>query len=167
MLSKVRRWLREGLVLILLLAVVLFVMDMWRAPKLPASFDNAALQTLDGRSVTLSELSEDRPLLLYFWASWCGVCRYTTPDVAHLAQEGANVMTIGLRSGDDTQLAAWLARKKLELPVINDADGALSRNWQISATPTFVVLDKGQIVSSTTGWTSLWGIKLRLWWASL
>lgn len=167
MLSKVRCWLREGLILLIVLAAVLFAMDLWRAPSLPASLDSAPLQTLDGQMVTLSELSQERPLLLYFWASWCGVCRFTTPDVADLTRKGANVMTVGLRSGDDEQLAKWLARKKLTLRVINDADGALSRSWQISATPTFVVLDKGKIVSSTTGWTSLWGMKLRLWWAGL
>lgn len=165
--SKLRRWGREGLVLLLLLSAVLLLLDGWRAPQLPATFDSAPLRTLDGSTVTLGSLSEERPLLLYFWASWCGVCRFTTPDVALLAAEGANVMTVALRSGDEQRVAGWLEKKKVALPVINDEQGALSGSWQINVTPTLVVLYKGEMVSSTTGWTSYWGMKLRLWWSSL
>jgi thiol-disulfide isomerase/thioredoxin len=134
---------------------------------MPATFDSTPLQTLDGQSVTLNAFSEERPLLLYFWASWCAVCRYTTPSVAQLVGEGENVMTIALRSGDPQEVSRWLARKQVQLPVVNDASGELSRNWQIGVTPTLVVLYQGEVVSSTTGWTSYWGMKLRLWWAGL
>ena len=167
MVNKLLRWGREGLVLLALLGAVLLVMDWWREPQLPATFNSTPLHTLDGRNVSLAALSEDRPLLIYFWASWCGVCRFTTPDVSRLTEEGENVMTVALRSGDDQKVTGWLAHKKMTLPVINDADGRLSQNWEIGVTPTFVVLHKGAIVSSTTGWTSYWGMKLRLWWARL
>ncbi len=153
--------------MVVVLITIVFLMDWWRAPKMPATFDSAPLHTLDGQAVVLSALSEERPLLLYFWASWCGVCRYTTPSVAQLVGEGENVMTIALRSGEPQDVTRWLAQKKIHLPVVNDASGELSRNWQIGVTPTLVVLYKGEVVSSTTGWTTLWGMKLRLWWASL
>ena len=165
--SKLKRWGREALVMVVVLLTIVFLMDWWRAPKMPTTFDSTPLHTLDGQAVTLSSLSEDRPLLLYFWASWCGVCRYTTPSVAQLVGEGENVMTIALRSGEPEDVTRWLAQKKIHLPVVNDASGELSRNWQIGVTPTLVVLYKGEVVSSTTGWTSLSGMKLRLWWASL
>ncbi len=48
MLSKLRRWLREGLILLALLAGAMLLMDAWRAPQLTASFDSTPLQTLDG-----------------------------------------------------------------------------------------------------------------------
>ncbi len=165
MVSKLRRWAREGLVLLVLLAAIMLIMDWWRAPQLPPAFDSTPLQTLDGQIVTPGALSAQRPLLLYFWASWCGVCRFTTPYVAQLKAEGENVMTIALRSGNEQEVARWLARKSIVMPVVNDADGAISRTWQIGVTPTLVVLDKGSVVSTTSGWTSYWGMKLRLWWA--
>lgn len=165
--SKLKLWGREALVMVVVLLTIVFLMDWWRSPKMPTTFDSTPLHTLDGQAVTLSALSEDRPLLLYFWASWCGVCRYTTPSVAQLVGEGGNVMTIALRSGGPQDVTRWLAQKKIHLPVVNDASGELSRNWQIGVTPTLVVLYKGEVVSSTTGWTSLSGMKLRLWWASL
>lgn len=165
--SKLRRWGKEALVMMVIFITIVVLMDLWRAPKMPATFDSTPLHTLDGNSVTLSSLSEERPLLLYFWASWCGVCRYTTPSVAQLVEEGENVMTIALRSGAPGDVSRWLEQKKVQLPVVNDASGELSRNWQIGVTPTLVVLYKGEVVSSTTGWTTYWGMKARLWWAAL
>ena len=162
MLSKLRRWLREGLILLALLAGAMLLMDAWRAPQLPASFDSTPLQTLDGETVTLAALSKDEPVLLYFWASWCGVCRFTTPEVDRLRSEGENVMTIALRSGNEAEVSRWLLRKGVEFPVINDANGAISRSWAISVTPTLVVMSQGRVVSTTIGY---WGMKLRLWWA--
>ncbi|MGB7801843.1 protein disulfide oxidoreductase [Buttiauxella sp.] len=167
MFSKLRRWGRESLVIVLIVVTIVVLMDWWRAPKMPGSFDSTPLYTVDGQTITLNALSEERPLLLYFWASWCGVCRYTTPSVARLVEEKANVMSIALRSGEPQEVARWLAQKKVILPVVNDASGALSRHWQIGVTPTLVVLYKGEVVSSTTGWTSYWGMKLRLWWAGV
>lgn len=166
MVSKLRCWLREGLILLALLAVVTVLVDAWRAPQVPPSFDSTPLQTVDGETVTLAKLSEEKPVLLYFWASWCGVCRFTTPDVARLHQEGVNVMTIALRSGSEADVSRWLTRKNVTFPVINDASGEISRRWEISVTPTLVIVSKGEVVSTTSGWTSYWGMKLRLWWAN-
>lgn len=167
MTGKLRRWGREALVLLMIVIAIVVLMDWWRAAKMPSTFDSTPLHTLDGQTITLNTLSEERPLLLYFWASWCGVCRYTTPSVARLVEEQANVMSIALRSGEPQEVTPWLAQKKVTLPVVNDASGQLSRNWEIGATPTLVVLYKGEVVSSTTGWTSYWGMKFRLWWAGV
>lgn len=165
MVNKLRRWLREGVILLVILAGGILLMDAWRAPLPPPSFDSTPMLTLDGERVTLASLSEEEPVLVYFWATWCGVCRYTTPDVARLQAEGKNVLTVALRSGDEQTLTHWLTRKKLDFPVVNDADGSLSRRWEVSVTPTLVIVSKGRVISSTSGWTSYWGMVLRLWWA--
>ncbi|OSK88010.1 protein disulfide oxidoreductase [Escherichia coli] len=164
---KLLRWLRESMILVLLLTSVLLVIDAWRAPQIPADFGSAPLQTLDGKNVTLAALSEERPLLLYIWASWCGVCRFTTGKVAALSASGENVMTIAYRSGSSHEVSRGLSRKGGAFPVINDVDGAISRLWGINVTPTFVVISKGRVISTTSGWTSSWGMKLRLWWATM
>ncbi|MCE9990411.1 protein disulfide oxidoreductase [Enterobacter asburiae] len=166
MVNKLPRLLRElGLWLLIGIAVSLAV-DYFRQPALPQNFAATTLHTLDGQPVDLIAMSEERPLLVYVWATWCGVCRYTTPSVAALAEEGGNVMSVALRSGDSATLEAWLAKKKMALPAINDASGSLARQWDVQVTPTLVVLSHGEVKSITTGWTSAWGMRLRLWLAS-
>lgn len=165
--SKLRRWMRELVVLLLLAMAAMWGMDQLRKPVLPADFSGMPMQTLTGSQVDLAALSADRPLLLYIWATWCGICRYTTPAVDAMAEQGANVMTLAMRSGDDQELTRYLQKRQLSMPVINDARGNLARQWQVGVTPTLVVISKGKVVTATTGWTSAWGMKLRLWWASV
>ncbi|MDY1037709.1 protein disulfide oxidoreductase [Lelliottia sp. CFBP8978] len=165
--SKYARWLREGLVWLLIALAAVLVMDQFRKPALPPTFISTALQTLDGESVDLAQRSDDRPLVVYVWATWCGVCRYTTPSVAKMAEDGQNVITVALRSGDDAALNRWLAKKHYAMPTVNDPQGQLARRWQVQVTPTVMIVSRGEVKSITTGYTSGWGIKLRLWWAGL
>lgn len=165
--AKLLRWLREGMVLLLIAAGIMLVVDQFRKPDLPATFVSTPLHTLDGKTVDLKALSDERPLLVYVWATWCGVCRYTSPSVESLAEEGGNVVTVALRSGDDPTLSHWLQKKKYTMPVVNDEQGQVSRLWHIQVTPTLLVMSKGEVTSVTTGLTSSWGMKLRLWWAGL
>jgi len=165
--AKLKRWGRDLLLMVPLIGLVMLGMDFLRAPQAPADFAQQELVQLDGRSASLAELRADKPLLVYFWASWCGVCKFTTPSVAELKAEGANVLTVALRSGDDQQIGQWLARKKMALPVVNDPAGRLSAQWQIGVTPTFAIIYRGKVVQSTTGWSSYWALKTRLWWAGV
>ena len=165
--SKLRRWAREGIIFILLALAVMWGVDQYRKPTLPASFSATPMQSIDGKTHDIAALSQDRPLLIYVCATWRSICRFTMPSVDKLAKEGGNVVSIALRSGDDAKLARWVEKKQLTMPVINDKNGALSQQWQVSVTPTLIMVSKGEVVSTTTGWTSYWGMKLRLWWAGL
>ncbi|MCG4788825.1 protein disulfide oxidoreductase, partial [Roseburia faecis] len=49
----------------------------------------------------------------------------------------------------------------------NDERGDLAARWQVSVTPSFLIVKDGKVVSTTTGWSSGLGLKLRLAWASL
>ena len=165
--SRLRRWTREGIILVLLTLAVVWGVDRYRKPTLPASFSATPMQSIDGNVQDISALSQERPLLIYVWATWCSICRYTTPSVNKLAKEGGNVVSIAMRSGDNAKLARWVEKKQLKMPVINDENGALLQQWQVSVTPTLVIVSKGNVVSTTTGWTSYWGLKLRMWWAGV
>ena len=162
---RVYRWLREMIVLLLLAAVLMWGVDRFRSPTLPDTFSGTTMQTIDGQQLDFAAMSETRPLLVYVWATWCSICRFTSPSVEKLKEQGGNVVSIALRSGDDEKVQRYLQAKHYQMPLVNDPQGRLSANWQVSVTPTLVIIDKGQVVSSTTGFTSGWGMKLRLWWA--
>ncbi|MGY3887111.1 protein disulfide oxidoreductase [Aeromonas aquatica] len=160
-----RRWGKEALWLLLMALVVSTLLDLWRGPPLPDGAMEAPFTLQDGTHTSLAALSQGKPLLVYYWASWCGVCRFTTPMVEQLWQEGENVLTVALRSGSDAQLQQGMSKKGLSFPTHNDEQGNLAAQWLVGVTPTFLIIEDGKLVSSTTGWSSRWGLKLRLLWA--
>ena len=93
-LSRLRRWAREGIIFFLLALAVMWGVDQYRKPTLPASFSATPMQSIDGKRHDIEALSQERPLLIYVWATWCSICRYTTPAVDKLAEEGGNVISM-------------------------------------------------------------------------
>ena len=162
-----RRWGKEALWLLLMALVISTLLDLWRSPTLPEGAMSTPVTLQDGSNTDLATLSQGKPLLVYYWASWCPVCRFTTDTVDQIWQQGDNVLTVALRSGNSEQLGKGMSKKGLTFPTHNDESGELAARWQVGVTPTFLVIKDGKLVSSTTGWSSKWGLQLRLWWASL
>ncbi|WP_270686609.1 protein disulfide oxidoreductase [Aeromonas sp. D3] len=164
---RLRRWGKEALWLLLFGVVISMALDFWRSPALPEGSPLPTLTLQDGTTADLQAMSRDKPLLVYYWASWCAVCRFTTPTVEQLWQNGENVLTVALRSGNTQQLSKGMGKKGLTFPTHNDERGDLAARWQVSVTPSFLIVKDGKVVSTTTGWSSGLGLKLRLAWASL
>lgn len=159
----VKKWLKELAALIVIMLVIISAVDWWRAPKMPENANLSQQLSLTNQPIDINQMSQNKPVLLYFWATWCGVCKSTTPMVRELANENIQVVTIAVQSGIDAELQPILARTGFNLPTINDPDGWISDDWEVDAMPTFVIIYQGNIVHSTTGWSSSWGLKLRLW----
>ena len=108
------------------------------------------------------------PTVVYFWGSWCPICRTTSPSVSTLAEENQfNVMSIALSSGSDAEIDSYLKEHHYRFETLNDDNGQISKAWGVAVTPSLFIVDtQGKIRFITTGMTSLWGMKLRLWLAS-
>ena len=115
---------------------------------------------------TFEQETAEGLVLIDFWATWCGVCNLTSPTVSELSQSGMPIISIAIRSGETSRLIKGMENKELTFPVINDTSGQLSNAVGVSATPTFMVIDNGELVSFTSGWTSSYGLKMRMWLAS-
>lgn len=112
-------------------------------------------------------LIAEGPSVIYFWAEWCGVCRGMQGNVSAILRDTPGV-TIAVRSGNDRQLAEYLIKNKLEWPAINDQNGGISRQYGVQAVPAlFFLNDRGNIVFTSAGYTSEWGLRLRLWLSGL
>jgi thiol-disulfide isomerase/thioredoxin len=155
------RWTLEGLVFI----AALLAVQAWMGPDLPEGrIPGMNVTTLDGETVTIGGTAE-KPAVVVFWATWCGYCELERPWLADMVDDH-RLITIAMQSGDAATVREYLAENDLEtLPVVNDPTGRLAKNLGVGVTPTFLFFDRnGHVAYSTTGLTSPWGIRLRLWW---
>nr|WP_277602488.1 protein disulfide oxidoreductase [Parahaliea mediterranea] len=137
-------------------------MDQWRHRDTPTEAPRQLLPDLDGAHLDIRRMSMETPVLVYFWATWCPVCRLVSPSVNAL-DEKHPVVAITLTSGPPERIAAYAREHALGFRMVNDANGHVSRAWGVRATPTIAVVYRGEIRSITSGITTLPGIMFRLW----
>ncbi|MCL1077010.1 protein disulfide oxidoreductase [Parashewanella spongiae] len=159
-------WLKLTKELVIVIALVSalsfylqFEMASGHAPKLTT-------ETINGKPIDLATLSSDKPTLVYFWGSWCGYCKFTSPMVESISKDHP-VISIAIASGKNWEVQQYLEQKQLSFAAINDINNTISQAWGVNGVPAIFVIDKnGNIASKTTGPTSNWGMRLRLWLAS-
>jgi thiol-disulfide isomerase/thioredoxin len=106
------------------------------------------VRRLDGTPLPLAPL-KGKIVVLSFWATWCGPCRALEPLFTRVAGNYAgnsNVAFLSVNTDDDeTQVAPFVAREKLAVPVIY-ADG-LDDFMKVDTLPTVLILGRdGEIV---------------------
>lgn len=76
---------KQLLSLLLTVIVISSILDFLRKPSLPDDVLSTALYDLDNRPFFLPQVAQDRPMIVYFWGTWC---RYTSPAIDALAEQG-------------------------------------------------------------------------------
>lgn len=120
------------------------------APQAGFAAPDFTLSAPDGSSFSLSD-ARGQPVLLNFWASWCQPCRAEMPAIQELGEayrgEGLIVLAVNTAFQDDlSRAAAFLGEVGFDLPVLLDADGAVSARYKISAMPTTFFIDRQGII---------------------
>jgi thiol-disulfide isomerase/thioredoxin len=110
----------------------------------PAAMPNVSLQTLDGSGSVSLEDFRGRPVLLTFWASWCGPCRVELPELQELYNELAGDGFVLLTVNVDTVPSVanmFLEKVGVTVPVYRMRQRDLV-NLGINALPTNILIDK-------------------------
>jgi thioredoxin 1 len=99
------------------------------SPKTPERATASVAVTDD--SFADDVLSASRPVLVDFWATWCGPCRMVAPVLEEIATEKADSLTV----------------VKLDV----DANPATARDYQVISIPTLILFRDGQPVKRIVG----------------
>jgi thioredoxin 1 len=76
-------------------------------------------------------LNSDKPVLLDFWAAWCGPCRMVGPIVEEVAEQVGATAKVGKINVDEEQ--------------------ELAQKFNVMSIPTLIVIKNGKVVQSAVG----------------
>lgn len=102
-----------------------------------------AVTLLDGTTAKLSDF-RGKPVMLNFWASWCGPCTAEMKNIEAVYQKhtGDDFVILGVNQGEGTEtIKGYGELWKLNFRLGRDAGENASRLYQIKALPTTIFID--------------------------
>ena len=87
--------------------------------------------TVTDQSFSDDVLTSDKPVLVDFWATWCGPCKMVAPVLEEIASEHADKITVA----------------KLDI----DANPSTPRDYRIMSVPTMILFSAGKPVKQIIG----------------
>ncbi len=96
--------------------------------------ENSAAVTVDESNFETEVTQSTQPVLVDFWAEWCGPCKMIAPLLDEIAKEKAGAVKVAKVNVDDNQ--------------------SLSARYNVRAIPTLLFFKDGQLRDQVTGMTS-------------
>ncbi|MDE3075372.1 MAG: TlpA family protein disulfide reductase [Chloroflexota bacterium] len=121
------------------------------AAKVGEQAPDFALPTPQGGEVSLSQF-RGRPVVLYFWASWCGFCTYDLPDIAAVAnrQPPGGPVIITVNVGEKPQFVERYVQDKVgrdyRFLVVGDTSLVTFRRYWILTFPTTFFVGRDGVI---------------------
>lgn len=121
------------------------------APAVGHPAPSFSLPTLAGDAIALADL-RGQPVVLNFWASWCGPCRAEMPELQRLHDRlgPAGVVVLGVNQGEQPETAAgFMQQLGLSFPVALDQRTGVSQQYLVNSLPTTFFIDRDGVIRTT------------------
>lgn len=146
--EKIKRWIMPGMLAIFLMLSSILGCGLFQSEPLEVG-DRApdfGLPTIDGQTVELSEL-KGQPVLVNFWATWCGPCVMEMPYLQAASEEkGAEVEFIAINLGEDVGKVSQFAQGRgLSFTIALDTKKT-GEAYNIRYIPTTFLIDEQGVI---------------------
>ncbi|UKS24019.1 TlpA family protein disulfide reductase [Paenibacillus sp. HWE-109] len=125
------------------------LMPTEQAPQVNFLAPSFTLQGLDGKEYTIGG-EREKPLLVNFWASWCGPCEEEAPDLVDVYnkyQGQFDLYAVNVTPGDKMEnIKKFVETYQFPFPVLLDKKGTNAENYRVVAIPTSFLIDKNGVV---------------------
>ncbi len=157
-----KRWVVWTLEILFFIVLYLALRGYMQRDMVTGLAPDIQATTIEQQAFSL-HAAETKPILVHFWATWCGICKLEQDSIDAMSKD-YHVMTIAMQSGSDEEVKSYLQEHKLGFKVINDSEGTLVERYGVTGVPaSFVVNSKNEIVASEVGYTTPWGLRFRIW----
>ena len=119
-----------------------------QSPQVSKAAPDFQFEDPDGQATSLSELWGS-PVMLNFWATWCGPCRYEMPFIQQVYDEwsGKGLMILAIDLGESAStVKGFLRSNGYSFPVLLDTKGSVGGQYNVRGIPTTFLIDKDGII---------------------
>ena len=124
--------------------------EVAQGPEVGKLAPDFQLQSLDGQAVSLGDF-RGKPVLLNFWATWCGPCRFEMPFIQEIFEKkersDIGLVILAIDIGENpSSVKEFMEHFGLSFPALLDINQDVALKYNIRAIPTTFFIDKDGII---------------------
>ncbi len=116
-------------------------------PEVNSPAPDFQLMTLNGESVSLSGM-RGRPVLINFWATWCGPCQMEMPLIQKYYEKySPNLVVLAVNNDEPaSDVKSFVDKMELTFPVLLDPGAKVENQYRVMAFPTSLFINKEGLI---------------------